>query len=58
MIYGRGALSAIKQNYPNDGERLVTGHLAAQGIIITRAKLRASIHRVDPINTALKRSVT
>ena len=37
-------MSAIKQNYPNDGERLVTGHLAAQGIIIPRAKLRASIH--------------
>ena len=52
------AIIAIKRNYPNDGERLVTGHLAAQGIIIPRAKLRASIHRVDPINTALRRSVT
>ena len=50
-------MSAIKQNYRNDGERLVTGHLAAQRIIITRAKLRASIHRVDPANTALRRSV-
>ena len=52
------AIIAIKRNYPNDGERLVTRHLAAQGIIILRAKLRASIHRVDPINTALRRSVT
>lgn len=51
-------LLAIKQNYPNDGERLVAGHLAAQGIIIPRAKLRASIHRIDPVNTALRRSVT
>lgn len=51
-------VTEIKQNYPNDGERLLTGHLAARGIIIPRAKLRASIHRVDPINTALRRSVT
>ena len=29
-----------------------------QGIIIPRAKLRASIHRVNPVNTALRRSVT
>lgn len=49
-------IAAIKQNHPNDGECLMTGHLAREGIIIPRAKLRASIHRVDPINTALRRS--
>lgn len=48
----------IKQNFPNDGERLVIGHLTSQGIIIPRARMRASIHRIDPINTALRRSVT
>ena len=49
-------MTRIKQNHPNDGERLVTGHLTRQGIIIPRAKLRAPIHRIDPINTALRRS--
>lgn len=50
-------MTAIKQNHRNDGECLVTGHLAGKGIIIPRAKLRASIHRVDPVNTALRRSL-
>ena len=51
-------LAAIKSNHPNDGERLLSGHLSRQGIIVPRAQLRASIHRVDPINTAIRRSVT
>ena len=33
------------------------GHLARRGITVPRAKLRASIHRVDPVNTAMRRSV-
>ena len=48
----------IKQSHSNDGERLITGHLVTRGIVIPRARIRASIHRVDPINTALRRSVT
>ena len=51
-------LAAIKSNHPNDGERLLSGHLSRRGIIVPRAQLRASIHRVDPINTAIRRSVT
>ena len=47
----------VKLAHPNDGERLMAGHLISQGIFITRARLRASIHRVDPVNTALRRSV-
>ena len=47
----------IKRSHPNDGERLMLGHLAGQGILVQRARLRASIHRVDPENTALRRSV-
>ena len=46
----------IKQEHPNDGEVLVTGHLLAKGIRIPRSRMRASIHRVDPINTADRRS--
>lgn len=48
---------AIKIDHPNDGERLIIGHLAAQRIIIPRARVRSSIHRVDPENTAIRRSV-
>ena len=51
-------LVAIKLVYPNDGERLLNGHLVARKIIIPRARLRASIHRVDPENTAIRRSIT
>ena len=47
----------IKSNHPNGGERLMTGHLARRGIIIPRTRLRASIHRVDPENTAIRRSL-
>lgn len=48
----------IKHAHPNSGERLLIGHLAQQNIIVPRFRVRASIHRVDPINTALRRSIT
>ena len=48
----------IKRDHPNDGERMIIGHLTRQNLIIPRARIRASIHRVDPINTQLRRSVT
>ena len=48
----------IKLEHPNDGERLLIGHLASRGIIVPRTRVRASIHRVDPENTAVRRSVT
>jgi hypothetical protein len=51
-------LIEIKLDHPNDGERLLIGHLAARGIIVPRVRIRASIHRVDPENTRLRRSVT
>ena len=38
----------IKEDHPNDGEVMVAGHLRRIGVRITRARLRASIHRVDP----------
>ena len=34
------------------------GQLARCGIVLQRSRIRASIHRVDPVNTALRRSVT
>ena len=51
-------IAGIKQNHPNDGERLITGHLYRLGIVLPRARIRASIHRVDPTNTAIHRSIT
>ena len=47
----------IKQEHPNDGEIMLAGHLLKQGIRVQRAKLRASIHRIDPQGVADRRSV-
>ena len=47
----------IKLKHPYDGERLMIGHLARKGVRVQRARLRGSIHRIDPINTAIRRSV-
>lgn len=49
---------AVKNLHPNDGERMMIGHLSRCGIIVQRSRLRASIHRVDPVNTAIRRSIT
>ena len=48
----------MKQQHPNDGERLMIGHLFSAGVSVPRVRLRASIHRVEPINIALRRTVT
>ena len=34
------------------------GHLRSNGIRVPRCCVRASIHRVDPVNTAIRRRVT
>ena len=44
----------IKVSHPNDGEVLMGGHLTRIGIWITRARLRASIHRVDSLGVAIR----
>ena len=48
----------IKQIHPNDGERLIIGHLTRQNVVVPRSRVRASIHRVDPIGTSQRRSIT
>ena len=50
-------IKEIKEVHPNDGERMIIGHLAQHGVILQRARIRASIHRIDPVNTAIRRSV-
>ena len=52
------AVAAIKQEHPNDGERMMAGHLYRVGISVPRSQLRGSIHRIDPSNSAVRRSVT
>ena len=44
----------IKHIHPNDGKRLMASHHASHGIVVQRARLHASIHRVDPENTAIR----
>ena len=51
-------IEEIKETHANDGEVLMAGHLATLGLLVPRSRLRASIHRVDPENTAARRSVT
>jgi hypothetical protein len=46
-------VQTIKQVHPNDGKRLI----ASRGIIVQCAHLRGSIHRTDPENTAIRRSI-
>ena len=41
-------IQRLKSNHPHDGEVLMAGHLTRIGVRIPRARLRASIHRVDP----------
>ena len=48
----------IKSDHPNDGEILMQAHLLRVGVRVPRQKLRSAIHRVDPTNTALRRTTT
>lgn len=51
-------VGAIKVAHPNDGERLIIGHLRACGIFVSRSRIRAAIHRTDPLNVYIRRMVT
>lgn len=48
----------IKEEHCNDGEALMAGHLAARNIRVQCTRLRASIHRVDPLGTVQRRMTT
>lgn len=47
----------IKRNHPNDGERMIIGHLCRLGINVPRSRVRSSIHRIDPVNVTLRRNL-
>ncbi len=44
------AISRIKEQHPNNGEVMICGYLKAEGIRVPRSTVRASIHRVDPVD--------
>ena len=44
----------LKEVLPHVGERVIIGHLHQSSIYIPRGRVRQSIHRVDPLNTALR----
>ena len=45
---------AFNALHPQCGERVVMGHLRSQGIRVQRARVRASLHRVDSIGIELR----
>ncbi|KAJ8040124.1 hypothetical protein HOLleu_14332 [Holothuria leucospilota] len=50
-----GIVRQILQASPRAGERILIGTLRSRGLHIQRARLRASIQRVDPVGRALRR---
>ena len=50
------SVTRIKTQHPHNGEVMLAGYLAAEGIRVVRSKLRASIHRVDPRGVEARRS--
>ena len=45
------AVRDIKSRMPDIGERIVSGHLRANGISVTRDRIRETIHLVDPLTS-------
>ena len=41
------AINEIKANHPAAGEVMTAGHLKSRGIVVQRARLRASLRRID-----------
>lgn len=45
---------SVKADIPTAGEVMLAGILRGRGIFLQRSRLRGSIHRTDPFNTALR----
>ena len=48
------AVSALKQQYPNSGYRMMAGLLLQLGIRVKQTQLRECMHRVDPNGVVLR----
>ena len=44
----------VKVDHPHDGEVMMARHLTRIGVRVPRVRLRASIHRVDPVGVAAR----
>lgn len=53
-MLSRISVTAVKEQMPDIGERMVTGSLRSNGIHVPRRRVQQSLHRVDPINIALR----
>lgn len=47
-------VSQIKHEFPNCGSRLMHGHLVSRGHRVSQARVRESLHRVDPEGIAVR----
>ena len=48
------AVALIKREMPDIGEKMLNGALQSRNIIVPRRRVREALHKVDPINTALR----
>lgn len=48
-------VTRIKVQHPNNGEVMVAGYLASEGVRVPRKRLRDSIHRIDPAGVEERR---
>ena len=51
-------LRTILDTLPDVGEKIVTGALRARGIYVQRRRIRDAIMEVDPVNRALRRTIS
>lgn len=51
-------VSRINRDFPRHGYRNVDGHLLAQGVRVSRRRVRQSLARIDPEGVALRWSYT
>ena len=51
-------IQCYKETHPNDGEAMTIGHLRSCGVHVPRARIRGSIHRVDPSGVEERRQYT
>ena len=47
-------LQTIQLSFPNCGQRMMDGHLRAQGIVVQRERIRESLRRTDPAGVILR----
>ena len=47
-------INEIRGSFPNCGYRMMDGHLRQRGIRVTQARIRNSMHRVDPEGVVLR----